>query len=228
MQIDASNLDELEERSDIEMIETDSNGWIAVRTAAVEEQSSACQLIILLAEKLQRQFYPYVEQSVRLFAKLIASPHDDIRSYVMVALPELICVTGRATASHLGDQTAAINSSGGGGGRTAVEQLAGYILGLLLKVIETESALEVIVTGLQSLKSVLVHACTDWEAAATAAATASSSQSSGSTPAPINAIVDGDRVSIPFILPSQMEAIVQCLKVQVLLLGDHTLRLIFL
>ena len=39
-------------RSDIEIIETE-DGWLAVRTSAVEEQSTACQLIVLLVEKLQ-------------------------------------------------------------------------------------------------------------------------------------------------------------------------------
>jgi hypothetical protein len=39
-------------RSDIEIIETE-DGWLAVRTSAVEEQSTACQLMVLLVEKLQ-------------------------------------------------------------------------------------------------------------------------------------------------------------------------------
>ena len=45
------SMDNIEDRSDIEMIET-NDGWIAVRSAAVEEQSLSCQLIILLVEKL--------------------------------------------------------------------------------------------------------------------------------------------------------------------------------
>lgn len=39
-------------RSDIEIVETE-DGWLAVRTSAVEEQSTACQLMVLLVEKLQ-------------------------------------------------------------------------------------------------------------------------------------------------------------------------------
>ena len=39
-------------RSDLEIIETE-DGWLAVRTSAVEEQSTACQLMVLLVEKLQ-------------------------------------------------------------------------------------------------------------------------------------------------------------------------------
>jgi hypothetical protein len=47
------DLDDMEQRSDIELVETEDGCWTAVRTSAVEEQAKACQLVTLLAEKLQ-------------------------------------------------------------------------------------------------------------------------------------------------------------------------------
>ena len=49
----AIDLDDMEQRSDIELVETEDGCWTAVRTSAVEEQAKACQLVTLLAEKLQ-------------------------------------------------------------------------------------------------------------------------------------------------------------------------------
>jgi importin-5 len=139
--------DELEARSDIQMLELET-GWVAIRTAAVEEQSSACQLVMLIADRLQEYFYPYVEPSVRALVPLLESPHDDVRSYCMAAMPELIRATAKATSPD----------------RTGLMVLTDYVIGQLLKTIETESTLELIMTGLQALRHVFMYACTSWEA----------------------------------------------------------------
>eukprot|EP01038_Epipyxis_sp_PR26KG_P006698 gene6698-9187_t len=150
--IPIDNPEDMEERSDIEMVETEK-GWVAVRSAAVEEQSSACQLVILLVEKLQNHFYPYVEQTMRLLSSLIDSPHEDIRSFSIAAIPELIRSTGIATLNP---------SYSNNNDRGPLMELAGYSLGLLIKSVETESSLELIMTGLQAMKQTLLFACTDW------------------------------------------------------------------
>ena len=77
------DLDDLDNRDDIDLLETDDGGWIAVRTAAVEEQVDACQLLILLVERLQEHFYPYVEQTVRTIAPLLRSPHEG-KLYIII------------------------------------------------------------------------------------------------------------------------------------------------
>jgi hypothetical protein len=71
--------DDIDERSDIDIIEAEDGGWIAVRTAAVEEQASACQLVVLIAERLQEHFFPFVEPTVRAITPLLQSPHEDVR-----------------------------------------------------------------------------------------------------------------------------------------------------
>ncbi len=184
--VDGVDMADIEERSDLEMIETD-DGWIAVRSAAVEEQSTACQLIILLSEKLQEHFYPYVEQTMRLVATLINSPHEDIRSYSLVAIPELVRATGKAMTTS----------------RVAVEELSGFSLGLLIRSVETEATLDLIMTGLQAMKTSLFYACTDWAALAAASPTPNMSQ-----PPPLTL-----SNSVRLLNAAQMEGLTQCAKV---------------
>jgi hypothetical protein len=170
--------EDLETRSDIHMVEMEA-GWVAVRTAAVEEQSSACQLVMLMVEKLQEHFYPYVETTVNAIAPLLESPHEDVRSFCMVAIPELVRSTAKATSP---DRAALIN-------------LTEYFVGMLVKSIESESSLELIMTGLQALRATFSYACTDWTKHSKAMG-----EPDKITPA----------TSIRFLNVSQMEAITQC------------------
>lgn len=137
--------DEDDDQSDVEMIET-NDGWVTVRTTLVEEQASAVQMILLLAEKLQEHFYPYVEQTVRLISNLVSSPHEDIRSFAIAALPELVRATGKAMPSN----------------RAPLVELSGYTLGLLVKSVEVEGALDLIMTGLQAIRQIVLYASADW------------------------------------------------------------------
>lgn len=143
---DGIDPDELETRSDIHMVELDS-GWVAVRTAAVEEQASACQLVVLISEKLQEHFYPYVESCVRAMVPLMESPHEDVRSFTIVAMPEMV----RAAAKALSPE------------REALTVLTEYVIGVVIKSVQTEGSLELIMTGLQSLRQMFVYMCTNWE-----------------------------------------------------------------
>ncbi len=161
--------------------------WIAVRSAAVEEQSTACQLIILLSEKLQEHFYPYVEQTMRLVSTLINSPHEDIRSYSIVAIPELVRATGKAMTTS----------------RVAIEELSGFSLGLLIRSVETEATLDLIMTGLQAMKSSLFYACTDWATLAASSPTPNMNQ-----PPPLTL-----SNSVRLLNVAQMEGLTQCAKV---------------
>lgn len=140
-----NGFDEDEEDDDVEMIET-GDGWVTVRTSLVEEQASAVQMVLLLAEKLQEHYYPYVEQTVRLLSTLVSSPHEDIRSFAIAALPELVRSTGKAQPAN----------------RAPLVELSGYCLGLLVKCLEVESALDLIMTTLQAIRQILLFSCADW------------------------------------------------------------------
>jgi hypothetical protein len=142
------DLDDLDDRSDIDVIE-DGDGMLkAVRTSAVEEQGTACQLLCLMVEKLQEYFYPHVEISVRSIAPLLKSPHDDVRTYSMIVIPELIRSCAKATLPD----------------REALTTLSEYLFGVLVDAIQSESDIQLIMTGLQSLKLSLQYACIDWSA----------------------------------------------------------------
>ena len=182
--VTADNLDpeELEARSDIHMVEVDS-GWVAVRTAAVEEQASACQLVVLISEKLQEHFYPYVESSVRAMVPLMESPHEDVRSFTMVAMPEMVRATAKATSPE----------------RETLTVLTEYITGVIIKSVETEGTLDLIMTGLQSLRQMFVYMCTNWEA------TRPFTTTEPPKPEPSNAI--------PFLGDTHMRALTECATV---------------
>ena len=81
-------------------------------------------------------------------APLVTSPHDDVRSYCLVALPEFVRATGKATVPS----------------RTQLGTIAEYSLGLLITAAEKENVLELIMTALQALKLVLNYASQDWSA----------------------------------------------------------------
>ena len=144
---DIENPEDADDRSDIEMIESDK-GWVAVRTAAVEEQASACQLVVLVSERLQEHFYPYVQEAVSTMAALLDSPHEDVRSYCMVAMPEFLRATAKATMPDRGPTL----------------QLSEFVFERVLNAVTTESIDELIMTGLQSVKNCIRYCCIDWTA----------------------------------------------------------------
>jgi hypothetical protein len=134
-----------DEDNDLQMIET-NQGWVTVRSSAVEEQSSALQMILLLTEKLQEYYYPYIEQTMHLLTKLLLSPNEDIRSHSIVILPELIRSTGKALPNN----------------RMPLKELTFFCLGRILAFVEQESSIDLIMTGLQAMRQILLYACMDW------------------------------------------------------------------
>ena len=145
------DMDDVEDRSDIDLVEDAGGFWTAVRTAAVEEQASACQSIMLLVERLQEHFAPYVEQTVAVVTPLISSPHEDVRSFAMVCLPELVRAAAKASVPVRGP----------------MEALASHSINCLVSALEKEGTMVLIMTALQSLKLVLSYSCSDWSAIST-------------------------------------------------------------
>lgn len=141
-----ASFEDMEMRSDIQMVEME-DGWVAVRSDAVEEQSSACQLVMLIVEKMQEHFYPHVEETVNSLSPLMDSAHEDVRSFAMVAMPELVRSTAKATSPD----------------RTALSALSEFVIGRLLNAVQSEGDLDLIMTGLQTIKQTLTYCCTDWE-----------------------------------------------------------------
>ena len=145
--ISASGVDaeEAEQRSDIVLVETD-HGWQAVRTAAVEELVIASQMLLHLFEKLQHLMVRYVVTISDKMMPLLESPHEDVRSFSMVLMPELVLSTAKAYTNN----------------RSVVNSFFDIILGPVIHAIQTESSLELIMTGLQSLKACIENIASDW------------------------------------------------------------------
>ncbi|CAM9448499.1 unnamed protein product, partial [Ectocarpus fasciculatus] len=137
---DIENPEDADDRSDVEVVESDK-GWVAVRTAAVEEQASACQLVVLVSERLQEHFYPFVQESASVMATLLDSTHEDVRSFCMVAMPEFLRATAKATMPD----------------RAPTQQLAEFVFSRILPTVSTEGVDELVMTGLQSIKLCLSY-----------------------------------------------------------------------
>ncbi len=144
----ACDLEDIEDRSDIDVLENQDGTYTCVRTSAVEEQASACQLLYLLVERLQEHIFPYADQTIRSIAPLMSSPHEDVRSYCVSLVPELVRVTARATCR---DST-----------NTTLVSVTNYLLGQLIQYLEKESVLDLILTGLECLKLTLTYSATQW------------------------------------------------------------------
>ena len=142
------DLEDIEERSDIDVLENQDGTYMCVRTSAVEEQASACQLLYLLVERLQEHIFPYAEQTIRSIAPLLSSPHEDVRSYCVSLIPELVRVTAKATCRD--------SSS------TTLVSVSSFLLGQLIQYLEKESVVDLILTGLECLKLTLTYSATQW------------------------------------------------------------------
>lgn len=65
---------------------------------AVVVQVSACEMVNELAADLQESFFPYVERVTPALVHLLSTcRHEDVVSYCLVALPQLIRATGKST-----------------------------------------------------------------------------------------------------------------------------------
>jgi hypothetical protein len=79
-----------------------------MRTSAVEEKSTACRMILVLAQDVKEHFAPYVEEAVNLFETLLDGEcyFEDIRAACMQAMPVLMLCFARATAVGVGGTAA--------------------------------------------------------------------------------------------------------------------------
>ena len=196
--------EDVEDRSDIQLVES-NEGWVAIRTAAVEEQASACQLVVLLVERLQEHFYPFVQDAVTNMAPLLDSTHEDVRAFSLVIMPELVRSTAKANVPDRAPTIALVN----------------FILGRLLNSIRTEDLSELIMTGLQSVKLCVSYACTDWASIKAKCATEESGSSSGGAAAAGASYriwtQEPPRLtpttSLPFLNEVQMRELTDCLMI---------------
>ena len=152
-----NNDDEDDNESDIQMLETADGGWVAVRSSAIEEQAAACKLVLLLIEALQEHMFEYIEKLHNTISQLILSPHEDVRSYSIVLIPELLRCVGKAAACHqlTSNDIAVVRTD-------KVQEYFPLCLKILIGAVEVESTLELIMTGLQAIRQTVIFVCTNW------------------------------------------------------------------
>ena len=177
----------LEDNADIDVIETDNGMLVAVRCSAVEEQVAACELVKLLMSSTKSGFFPYIEQTAQALMPLLNSHHEDVRTFALVALPEVVSVVAQS------------------GQRLALEQTLAIIIDQVGQMMRREAVLELIMTGMQVLRKSLRDACTDWTRLDQYERQADSDEAEGS-----NAIVLTAHNSIPILSLDQLKAISAC------------------
>ena len=143
-----------------------------MRTSAVEEKSTACRMILVLAQDVKEHFAPYVEQAINLFETLLGGEcyFEDIQAACMQAMPVLMLCFARATAVAVGGTAA----PGYAERVTPVLAKIVAILGNALQAEEDEVGL--IVVGAQSLKLALKRAADPGESGELADASALAGQ----------------------------------------------------
>lgn len=140
--------------SDMECGHGNGGRITAVRCTALEVQATGCQMILLLAESLQELFFPWVEATARALSHLAtSSPHDDVRTYAMAALPEMVRSTAKAVALEPQLQS----------DRQSVVLLLEFCLGKLLDTLQTEPDVILVMTAAQSMRACIEHACRVWD-----------------------------------------------------------------
>ena len=153
IEADEANVD-----SDTECVIQGADGRLkSIRTSALEEQSMATHMVMLLAESLGPHFFPYAERCSRALGPLaVSSVSDDVRSYSMAALPELVASVAQTVATSDGEVR-----------WVPLRDLLRYFVAQLLEATANEGEMEVLMTALQSLKACVENACRgDWSSLA--------------------------------------------------------------
>eukprot|EP00698_Gefionella_okellyi_P011181 TRINITY_DN2935_c0_g1_i1.p1 TRINITY_DN2935_c0_g1~~TRINITY_DN2935_c0_g1_i1.p1 ORF type:complete len:1109 (-),score=299.02 TRINITY_DN2935_c0_g1_i1:650-3934(-) len=117
---------------------------VAVRTSALEEKATACNLLCCYISELGAGFYPHIEQAAQLLVPLIKFYiSDEVRDAAISSLSDMLnCV-------KLAHEQAGRADSG------QLKQLLDYILSYLLPAIPDEPEMEVLINMMEALSQCL-------------------------------------------------------------------------
>ena len=132
---------------------------ITIRTSALEEKATACNMLHTYAEELQEGFLPYVEQVASILIPLVKFQYmDDVRTAAMMAMPELL-------NSCIGAHNKGLPSPKAG---VTIPQLVGHLKDVMLETIleqlKSEPDIETLALLLEYFAEV-VESGVDFEAA---------------------------------------------------------------
>lgn len=131
--LDSEDLPEVENDTDWQFVTLGDQQSFGIKTAGLEEKSTACQMLVCYARELKEGFASYTEEVVNIMVPLLKFFfHDEVRMSAAESLPYLIeCAQIR--------------------GEKYVEEMWKYICPNLLKAIELEPELSVLPEHMGSL-----------------------------------------------------------------------------
>jgi len=119
---------------------------VLVRTCELEDLALGLETIVLLLEELQHVMYPFVGEIADAIGNLLSSPHEDVSTFAMFAMPLIVTCVGRA----------------GVGIGEVLEFCVGHICRFLANGDGDSIGAEAECTCFQKLKEVIFFAATDW------------------------------------------------------------------
>ncbi|KAJ8604211.1 hypothetical protein CTAYLR_009778 [Chrysophaeum taylorii] len=146
------------EDDDLDLDLDDDDEDLVVRTEALEEQSSAVQLIARLAEALGSQFADHVQGCLVALAPLTTSSlADDVRQYASIAMPGLVACIAMRERDAAGDADA--DDPWWCYEPAATRAAAVFAVGALLEAVGTEDERDPRLAALQALRATIEDAC---------------------------------------------------------------------
>jgi hypothetical protein len=133
-------------RSEDEAVDEDDEDeeGSAIRTELLEEQAAAVHAVLLLAETLQHNLYPYASTLTAATLKVLDSRHSDVRSYSVTALAELVRCVARS------------------GNAVDTRRIVEVVMRSCIERVVVEEDGEVMGCCFQCMKFALLFACFDW------------------------------------------------------------------
>nr|XP_026689827.1 importin-5 [Ciona intestinalis] len=131
--LDSQDAEDLDENDGWEFIKLGGQQSFGIKTAGLEEKSTACEMLVCYARELKEGFVDYVEDVVKLMVPLLKFYfHDGVRSSASEALPYLL-------------ECAALR------GEEYVDRIWTYIAPHLLSAVKDEPDKDVLTSSMESL-----------------------------------------------------------------------------
>ncbi|KAE8677193.1 Calcium ion binding [Hibiscus syriacus] len=130
--------------SDDESMETIILGdkRILIKTSALEEKATACNMLCCYADKLKEGFFPWIDQVAPTLVPLLKFYfHEEVRKAAVSAMPELLCSAKLAVEKGIAQ----------GHSETYIKQLSDYIIPALVEALHKEPDMEICASMLDAL-----------------------------------------------------------------------------
>ena len=115
---------------------------IAIKTSALEEKATACNMLCCYADELKEGFWPYVESSLKILVPLLKYFHEEVRKAAVSAMPELM------RSAKLAMEKGMVPDP------TTTKKVLDFIIEPLIESVRSEDEKEILSAKLESLGEV--------------------------------------------------------------------------